>query len=664
MKQAGALCAVVVALMQGPVLAAPSVEEMARIFGAREAVQQASLSPSGTKLVMVQADAGPGSIVTVTDLSAAGQLVPKVILKASGMPERISRCDWAGDSRLVCNIYGITLLQNTEITYSSRLVSMNPDGTSLKVLQNRSGGRDTVAEANYGGSVIDWSATGAGHILIQRDYIPEETVGTLVAQKKDGLGVDDLDVASLRSRTVEQPRDEATEYITDGKGNVRVMGTRGTAAQGYSSGKINYFFRNSGHREWLPMSVYDSESREGFNPYHVDPVRNVAYGLKEVGGRLAAFSRSLEPGGAEVQLFAHQKVDVDGFETIGVSQRVIGITYATDRREIHYLDPALEKLARSLGKSLPNSPKINFVDSSSDETRLLIWAGGDTDPGRYYLLDRKAGKLEELVGERPAMTFPMSTVRSISYPAADGTMVPGYLTMPPGRENAKDLRAIVLPHGGPGARDEWGFDWLSQFFANQGYAVLQPNFRGSEGYGDEWFQKNGFQNWRTAIGDVNDAGRWLVQQGIAQPGGLAVLGWSYGGYAALQSGVIEPDLFKAIIAIAPVSDLEKWREQWRNWTNYQVMNRLVGNGPHIAAGSPARHADQIKAPVLIFHGTLDRNVNVAQGRLMNDRLRDSGKDAQLVIYEGLDHYLEDGTVRADMLSKSAAFLTKALGGAQ
>ena len=198
---------------------------------------------------------------------------------------------------------------------------------------------------------------------------------------------------------------------------------------------------------------------------------------------------------------------------------------------------------------------------------------------------------------------------------------------------------------GPSARDEWGFDWLAQYFANRGYAVLQPNFRGSAGYGADWFQVNGFQSWRTAIGDVNDAGRWLVSEGIADPERLAIVGWSYGGYAALQSGVVDPALFRAVVAIAPVTDLQEARDEWRLFTNAANVRDFFGAGPHIAEGSPARHAAQIRAPVLLFHGDLDRNVGIRQSRLMRDRLRDAGRPVELVEFPGLDHQLEDSAAR-------------------
>lgn len=641
--------------------AAPDTAEKARIFGARDAIQQASLSPDGMKVAFVQPlPSGQGSAVYVTDLSVPGQLVPNRILVAGGDPERIGSCRWASNIRLICNIYGITRYRNVEIIYSSRMVAMNADGANLKVLENRSIRGMARREATYGGDIIDWAPGIDGHVLMMRDYVPEEDVGTLVAQKKDGIGVDDLDVTTLRSRTVEQPRDDANEYITDGKGTVRIMGVRGTAAYGYNSGQQRYFYRALGKREWLLLSTVDYEARTGFDPHGVDPTLNLVYGLNRIDGRLAAVSRSLEGDAATEKLvLAHPQVDVDNFLRIGRNRRIIGVSYATDRREFRYFDPALDKLATSLSRSLPNAPKIRFIDSSQDESRLLIWAGGDTDPGHYYLLDRTTKKMEELAADRPEIGFPLSQVKAVTFPAADGTLIPAYLTFPPGGVT-RGLPAIVMPHGGPEARDEWGFDWLAQFFANQGYAVLQPNFRGSDGYGNEWFQKNGFQNWRIAIGDVNDAGKWLVKEGMAQPGKLAIFGWSYGGYAALQSGVIEPDLFKAVIAVAPVTDLDRLRQDRINFSDYQVLNRYIGTGPHVAAGSPARHADQIKAPVLLFHGTLDRNVEVGHSRAMEDSLKAKGKASQLVIYEGLDHYLEDSTARADMLAKSAAFLEKAL----
>jgi dipeptidyl aminopeptidase/acylaminoacyl peptidase len=213
-----------------------------------------------------------------------------------------------------------------------------------------------------------------------------------------------------------------------------------------------------------------------------------------------------------------------------------------------------------------------------------------------------------------------------------------------------------MPHGGPSARDEWGFDWLAQYYAAAGYAVIQPNYRGSTGYGDDWYENNGFQSWKTAIGDVADAGRWLVSQGIADPSKLAIVGWSYGGYAALQSAVVEPSLFKAVVAIAPVTDLEMLKDEFRGWTNHALTSKFIGQGAHVREGSPAENASLITAPVMLFHGTHDRNVDVKQSQRMASRLKAAGKRVDLVTYADLDHSLPDSRVRADLLRRSDQFL--------
>jgi dipeptidyl aminopeptidase/acylaminoacyl peptidase len=497
---------------------------------------------------------------------------------------------------------------------------------------------------------------------MMRDYVPQQNTGTLLGQTANGIGVDRLDTRTLSSKTVERPDRRAAEFITDGHGEIRVVGRRNSTTDGYDTGNITYSYRRKGSRDWLPLSVFSGADSRGFNPYHVDRDRDVAYGLKKVDGKLAAFSIKLDGSGLETKLFeAPGGVDVSGFARIGRRGRVVGVTYVTDRPEVHYIDPELAKLAAGISKALPNLPLIRFVDSSVDESVLLIWAGSDRDPGRYYLLDRKSKAMGELLPIRGRLAATrLAAVKPITYKAADGTAVPAYLTLPEG-SSGKNLPAIVMPHGGPGARDEWGFDWLSQFFAARGFAVIQPNFRGSSGYGDQWFQKNGFQGWQTAIGDVRDAGRYLTAQGIADPQKLAIVGWSYGGYAALQTAATSPDLFRAVIAIAPVTDLETLRQQFRDWTNFELASQFIGKGPHVAEGSPARHADAIKAPVLMFHGTFDRNVDVAHSRLMARRLKEAGKSADLITYERLDHYLEDSAARTDMLSRSDVFLRKSLG---
>jgi len=158
-----------------------------------------------------------------------------------------------------------------------------------------------------------------------------------------------------------------------------------------------------------------------------------------------------------------------------------------------------------------------------------------------------------------------------------------------------------------------------------------------------WFEKNGFQSWQIAIGDVTAAGHWLVAQGSADSAKLGVFGWSYGGCAALQSAVTEPELFKSVIAVAPVTDPASLKEQYRNWSKYELVSQMVGDGAHMHEGSPAEHADRVKVPILMFQGGFDRNVSIEESKLMCSRVTRGGGKCELVTWEDLDHYLDDSS---------------------
>jgi acetyl esterase/lipase len=629
-------------------------------FGVRERVLDISMSPGGTKLAFITP--GPGQSTVLYTVDAAGGKAPQRAVAADGRPERLTGCGWVSEQRLICTLYFVleNLVPNQPLA-GSRLIAINADGTDAKLLSRRVSANDLYL-ATGGGEVIDWLPGSDGDVLMGRSYVPESQIGTRFEEKRKGYAVDRIDTVSLRSDMVEQPDDHAAEYISDGRGNVRIKGTFDVAgATGYASGKYNYFYRTKGSRDWKPLSNYNVNTLEGFWPVAVDPQLEVAYGFrKDSAGRQVLVSIALDGSKRETVVFAHPQVDVDSTLRIGRAQRVVGATFATEYRRAVYFDKELAALGRSLSKALPGLPLVAFLDSSEDESKLLLWAGSDTDPGRYYVFDKKTKTLNEIMLSRPELeNVQLAEMKPVTYKAADGTQVPAYLTLPPG-SSGKGLPAIVMPHGGPSARDEWGFDWLAQFFASRGYAVLQPNYRGSSGYGDAWYQKNGFQSWRSAIGDVNDAGRWMVAQGIADPNKLAIFGWSYGGYAALQANVVDPGLFKAAVAVAPVTDLATMIQDSMYWSNHRIVRNFIGTGPHLKEGSPAENAGRITAPVLLFHGDRDMNVGIRQSRIMADRLKDAGRRSELVVYPNLDHGLDDSTARIDMLRRTDVFLKQAL----
>jgi dienelactone hydrolase len=631
----------------------------AKAFGARPAVLDASLSPDGQSIAMIQPLAdGQASALVVARLDGTGQ--PKPILSSTGKPDRLTNCGWVSNTRLICNIYMVTMQDTLRLVFT-RVVAVNADGT--KVQELTAGSNNQVVEyQQLGGEVIDWLADdlAGGSVLMTRTFREEASTGSLLANQKRGLAVERIDTTSLKRILVEQPRPEVSRYISDQHGAVRIYGLRPRTNTGYMTNRVNYFYRSADGGPWTPLSTYDDDAHTGFEPADVDRELNAAYGFEWIDGHVAVVRMALDGSGKREVLVSRRDVDVDRLIHVGRQHKVVGASFATDRRQVEFFDPTLKAMGGALSKAL-GQPMIRFVDTSQDGTRILLWAGTDIDSGRYFLFDRTAKRLAEVTPGRPELAgYKLSPVKAVTYKASDGTEIPAYLTLPPGSDG-KNIPAIVMPHGGPESRDEWGFDWLAQYFAHQGYAVLQPNFRGSSGYGEAWFQKNGFQSWRTAIGDVVDGGRWLNAQGIAAPGKLAIIGWSYGGYAALQSSVLDPDLFKAVVAIAPVTDLDALRDEARIFSNYKIVDAFIGRGPHVKEGSPAQNAERIKAPVLMFHGDMDVNVGVGESRLMQARLKAAGAKPELVIYPGLDHQLDDATTRAQMLSRADAFLRATLG---
>ncbi|WP_374530934.1 alpha/beta hydrolase family protein [Novosphingobium sp.] len=657
----GGVSVAVLALAAMPVAVyAQSASELAAKFGARPAILDISMSPGGTRAAIIAPAEPQGEALLIADLVNGG--APKPILASTAQGEHLRHCDWPSEERLVCQVV-VQTKDTGDMTVYNRMIAVNVDGSDVKSVTRQRSSR-ALGLALYGGEVIDWNGGKPGEVLMTRLVVPESDLNTRLAQKGEGLAVERVDTSSLRSSPVEQPVKNAVDFISDGRGNIRVMGSNPSTGTGYDKNFIDYFYRKPGERSWTGLGRLTFNpigTTSGFAPVAVDPDANVVYGFDDADGHTAVYRVKLDGSGTSELVIAKPGIDVDGLVRFGRSGRVVGATYAGEYRRTEFFDPILQKLRTSLGKALPGQPLVDFLDASEDENRILVFAGSDRDPGMFYLFDRSAKKLEQLLPMRPQLAgVQLAEMKPVSYPAKDGTMIPAYLTLPVGSAG-KNLPTIVMPHGGPGARDEWGFDWMAQFFAARGYAVLQPNYRGSAGYGSDWFEKNGFQSWRTAIGDIDDGGRWLVAQGIAAPDKLAIVGWSYGGYAALQSQALDPSLFKAVIAIAPVTDLARLKRDHQDYTDYLIVSQFVGDGPHLREGSPAQNADKFAAPVLLFHGEWDWTVDPGQSDQMAAALRGAGKPVDLVKYPGQAHSIDNAADRADLLTRSDSFLRKAFG---
>lgn len=630
----------------------------AALFGLRTSAIGVALSPNGSQVAYVSPAPGGDAIAFVANVQS-GDVKP--FLKSGKGPEKLRWCSFVTETRLVCR-YGGVVDQAGVLLPFSRLIAVNSDGSGMKELGQSQSFYD-AGYRQYDGSIIDWLPGSGGSVLMQRSYIPEAGNGaTRMVRRTEGLGVDRIETNTLKVSVVEGARRDASFYLSDGVGNVRVMGAAGVANGVYDqmlTGKTRYYYRPVGTHDW--KMLIDFVKDEDVEALVVDPVVNALYLLKPLDGRKALYRMKLDGSGATELVASHPKVDIDDVVRSANGQKVIGYTYATDRRQVEYFDPEYKALSGALSQAIPNLPLVRFEGASTDGNKILMFAGADSDPGRYFVFDKQTKNLAEIMLERPDLeNRALATMKAVNVDVGGGVTVPAYLTLPPGK-TAKNLPAVILPHGGPASRDEWGFDWLSQYLASKGYVVLQPEYRGSAGFGDAWLLQNGFKSWRTAIGDITASARWLASQGIADPNRLAVVGWSYGGYAALQSAATEPSLFKGVVAIAPVTDLDMLKQEATDYTNAQIVADYIGSGPNIAEGSPLRHAAAIKAPVLLVHGDMDWTVRIAESDKMDAALAAAGKDVNFLRFKGLDHQLDDSDARIEMLTEIGKLLDRTIG---
>lgn len=632
-----------------------SLADDAAAFGAREAVSSPALSPDGSSVLYVTPGPGPKSYALISNLDTGKS---SVVTGASGQ-DFLRWCNYSAPDRAVCRITAATDRGGYLLGFA-RLFALNLDGSDPKPLGQSDSKYDEYIR-QYDGAILDWRNSEDGSVLMEREYIPEAgKIGSNIVRKKEGLGVDLVDTKSLRATPVEPPKDSTSGYMTDGRGTVRIMEVTEAQHDSTMTGRVKYFYRTPGSRDWKTLAEF-TDYLEQIQPLAVDADINSVYVLKKENGRKALYAIKLDGSLAETLVAKNAKVDIDDVIRLGDGLRVIGYTFVDDKRHRVYFDPEYKALSESLSRALPKLPLVDFVDATKDGRKLLIFAGSDDDPGRFYLYDRETKHLNEAMLERPQLEGrTLAKMNTVTITAADGAQIPAYLTLPPG-SSGKNLPAVILPHGGPSYRDEWQFDWLVQFLAARGYAVLQPQYRGSAGYGDTWLNENGFQNWQTSMSDIASSAKWLAAQGIANAEKLAIVGWSYGGYAALMEAETDPSLYKAVVAIAPVTDLQLLKQDHAWYTNARIVEQFVGSGPHIEAGSPLRHADQIAAPVLLIHGGMDQNVRVWHSQKMIAALKNAGQPSEYLEYKDLDHQLRDSGVRAEFLTRIGQLLDRMIG---
>lgn len=627
-------------------------QDPARVFGALEAVQDIDLSDDGSKLLTITPLGTRQQSVVITRLDTKAQ---NVVLSSNGDGDRIHWCRWAGSETIVCRASRIDKTSGS-LQASSRLFVVGADGSKPRQLGGTMSNRGLYSRRSDG-QVIDWNAGKPGEVLMTNWVTPEDTLQSAIAEKGEGLAIFKIDAATGRRSMLERPVRDAVGFISDGHGAPRIWLRMQINAGGYLESKQSVLYRRKGSKDWDRLFDRDVGDPRSVEPLAVDFEGDRLYVIKPKDGMMALWAISLDGSKTETLVYANPRADVVSVATSGKAGRVVGATFHDEHPQTYTFDPAYQKLLRSLSKALPAGLVTSIVDESDDGSRVLVSAHSDKEPGRYYVFDKAARQLNEIALSRPALEgAALGSMSPVSFRAADGTMIPGYLTLPPGRTDAKGLPAIVMPHGGPSARDTWGFDWLAQYFAVRGYAVLQPNYRGSSGYGAQHFGDNAIRNWEKAIGDINDGARWLVREQGVPAARLFAVGWSYGGYAVLQGAAVDPGLYKAVAAIAPVTEWQLEKKLATRSVIGRIDQAAIGSGTITTTGSPAYRARDIKVPVLLAHGDLDINVDIEHSRVMKTALENAGGKVELLVYPGLDHGLQDNGARTAILSKIDALL--------
>ncbi len=491
------------------------------------------------------------------------------------------------------------------------------------------------------------------------DTLTDDPANILVSRSVDSAFLSKMRVRDGSVRNVATAPIRFGSFILDHEGQVRY-------AYGQEESNDTVTLRRNGESwEKLHSAPMGGAQRLPLG-FAADNV-NVIFKVSEK-GEPAKFMLVDPQTGKESVLSFNANVETDSYLLSSDERDLLAVNYQDGFPGYEFINKEHpeSKVYAGLVNAFPDRA-VGFRGASKDGRYILVAAYSDTDPGSYYLFDRKTGSAKFLLA---AMDWikpeEMSPMKPISLTARDGTLLHGYITIPRS-SNGKRLPLILHPHGGPhGPRDAWGFNPEVQFLANRGYAVLQMNFRGSGGYGNA-FEKAGYRNWGTTmIDDMTDSVKWAISQGIADKERICTYGASYGGYAALQTVVREPTMYKCTIGYVGVYSLPlmfKDGDIPQSKSGRNFLARVMPEGlAEQQAQSPAYNVDKINIPVMLVQGAKDQRVPISQYRLLRDRLAEAGKPAEVtVVADKEGHGFYDFDNQVDLYTKMEAFLGKYIG---
>jgi dipeptidyl aminopeptidase/acylaminoacyl peptidase len=599
-------------------------------------LRSVNISPDGKRISMIVESEGK-LFIAVKDRTNSQPAVP--VLAPDGKDGFTpSWCRWANDERLVCSFRGIERDKYLGKAFPiTRLVAVNHDGSQQKkLLQNA-----MLPSGQLNDRVIDWTPDDPRTVLIEQ-YHP-----------RVGLRVLKLDIYNGNARPYETPHENIGRFGTDGRGNVRL-------GWGRFDLKTYYYARLAGENKWRRLARVNSlSSDEAFEPVAVIPGTNYAWATRDHQGRRALWKIDLADKEEPLLVFASSRVDVSPVYT--PDRQVLAVLPDSGSTDAYYVDERSQLMGEVLGRLFKGS-QYWVLDMSADRKTVVVLTERDDKAPEYHLLDMASQQPRLLrVGSRfPALDkYELAKTEYLTYPARDGTPIPAYLTRPVAAGSAPPP-LIVLPHGGPWARDGWGFDSWVQMLARDGFAVLQMNYRGSAGYGTEWREAS-LQGWGgMPYTDTMDGLRWAVEKKHGDARRVCVVGGSFGGYLAMLAAARDSGLLKCVISVAGVSDLRELKSDSNFFSNSRIVKEMIGSDPEkLKADSPRLHADKVAVPMLLIHGVDDWTVELDQSEFMARAMESANKPCKLIKID-TDHFFQTQSAQRQLFAPISEFLREQL----
>ncbi len=628
-------------------------------YGNIEAVKLVCVNPSGEMLAWVAND-GKSTQITVLELASRKTLRTFSVEKGF----KVRDIDWADDDTLLFAVSAT--LTSTRRNWPSRLELLRWLAADVKTGQTRilltEGNKRVLGGSQLVRRHIDRPAT---LVMSSMDFAPQAQgteIGTRLGGKRRDSGYQlnafEINIEDGKSKLLESGTPFTAQWLADGKGNAVARSEWNPEFRRFS------VLAKNGASWKRILEVEDGD--ESWLAGLIENDTAVAVVTQNGEQRTTLWSVPLD-GSTAKKLIDESTLEVEGIYVDPYDDRVVGARLGGADRPDRWLDPATDKRYASLGRTFAGK-HIGIESRSADNKRVVVQVTAESSPSVYYLIDYTAKKAD-IVGEQyPALLDrPQGSVRQFDYDARDKYPLFGYLTIPAGAEE-KNLPLVVLPHGGPESRDTDDFDWWSQFLASRGYAVLRPQFRGSTGLGDA-HRLAGRGQWGLRMqDDITDGVKALIDQGVADPKRICIVGASYGGYAALAGAAFTPELYACAVSVAGVADLpemlaydEKMSGDESDTVYYWRDSIGSRDDPKVAQKSPTRFARNFRAPVLLLHGTNDSVVPIAQSQMMANALKGAGAPHQFITLDSEDHWLSNSATRIRMLTEIEKFLGANLG---